>query len=104
MTDKVTGVLIQGLTLINGRPENSGSSEEGYDTSGGCLLLGQQASILLRNSTLHNCSVPGVCSCIHIREGERDQSGIWPAVVPGLSLPLFAFRILFKSDLHLKDP
>jgi len=51
----VTGVRIDGLSLINGRV----SAGEGDDALGGCMLVGEDASLHLRNVTFRNCSAPG---------------------------------------------
>lgn len=59
----VTGVRIDGLSLINGRV----SAGEGNDGVGGCMLVGEDASLHLRNITLRNCSAPGA---YFAREGE----------------------------------
>jgi hypothetical protein len=61
----VTGVRIEGLVLVNGRVN-------GENAAGGCVLLGQDASLHLRNVTFRNCSAPGVCQQ-RIRKRKRKR-------------------------------
>ena len=64
----VTGVRIDGLSLINGRV----SAGEGDDALGGCMLVGEDASLHLRNVTFRNCSAPGAYFARE-REWGRDR-------------------------------
>ena len=55
--------------LVNGRVN-------GENAAGGCVLLGQDASLHLRNVTFRNCSAPGVCRqrVRKRKRGKRERS------------------------------
>jgi hypothetical protein len=65
----VTGVRIDGLSLINGRVS------AGEDAFGGCMLIGEDASLHLRNVTFRNCSAPGAYFAREREWGEESGSG-----------------------------
>ena len=59
-----------GLKFVNGR---AGDTNGG---SGGCLIMGEDASVHLRNITFQNCSAPGMSLCgggRRVEEPEREK-------------------------------
>jgi hypothetical protein len=49
----VTGVIIYGLSLVNGVATDAAGA------SGGCMFVGDDAGLQLISVTLRNCSAPG---------------------------------------------